>query len=316
MYQDGTTISSRIQTMPRVFATADIGSNTVHLLVANHGPEGIQKVLNESEWLSLGQVVSHYGEIPSEVENKLLSTLAKFKKMSASQNAEGLYVFATEAMRKARNHREVLKSIRKELSITVDLITPQREAELGLKGALLDVPIAGQFIFAETGGGSVQIAECFDLEIKKEISLSMGTGVILDQAKLKFPCSEMQVTSAIAVIQESISRLDGFTACLPIIACGGVARGLWRALHPDGDPVIRKGELDYLFESVQLLNIATICRRFDVKAKRASTLFPGALVYKTLMERFNTSQMTVSQFGVREGAVLELSQGKILPNKP
>ena len=89
MYQDGTTISSRIQTMPRVFATADIGSNTVHLLVANHGPEGIQKVLNESEWLSLGQVVSHNGEIPSEVENKLLSTLPMI--LGCSQCGPGVY---------------------------------------------------------------------------------------------------------------------------------------------------------------------------------------------------------------------------------
>ena len=299
--------------MPEVFAAADIGSNTVHLLVAGMSSTGMQRLLNESEWLSLGQVVSHEGRIPSELVDRLISTLGTFRAHAKVHSSKGLYVFATEAMRKAANYRDVIKRLEKATNIKVDLISPNREAELGLKGALLDCPQPERFLLVETGGGSVQLALCEGPEILAECSLPIGTGVLIDKAKLKQPCTATSVNSAERLVKQSLAGLIGFEGAEAVVASGGVARGLWRALHPDGERVLHVKEMEFLSWSTRHLNQTTISKRYGVKAKRAVTLMPGAVIYQAVLSQFGIDQMTVSQFGVREGAILEMSQGRIAP---
>lgn len=304
---------SKIPSMPEVFAAADIGSNTVHLLVAKHSPVGMQRLVNESEWMSLGQIVSHTGKIPSSLVDKLASTLKTFKALAASQRASGIYVFATEAVRRAENYAEVVRKINRAAGVKIDIITPDREAELGLKGALLDCPQKKPFLLAETGGGSVQLALCNGVDILAEISLPIGTGVLMDKANLTSPAKVQNVKQAQKIIASCFQNLQGFESAVALVGSGGVVRGLWRALHPDGDRTVRLPEVEYLLWSTRNLDVETISKRFGVKAKRAETLLPGALVYQTIMSHFHIDRMEVSQFGVREGAVLEMSQGRIVP---
>ena len=54
--------------MNQTYAAADIGSNTVHLLVARLDEKGrLHRIENDSVWLSLGEIVSRLGEIPETV---------------------------------------------------------------------------------------------------------------------------------------------------------------------------------------------------------------------------------------------------------
>ena len=39
---------------------------------------------------------------------------------------------------------------------------------------------------------------------------------------------------------------------------------------------------------------------------------PGSLVYLGLMEHFGIEECIVSEFGVREGAILEMAAGRII----
>lgn len=299
--------------MPTVFAAADIGSNTAHLLIASMETRGLRRLSNQSEWLSLGQIVSHEKCIPKTLVDKLVASALSFRALAVSSKAKGIYVFATEAVRAADNHEDVIKLIRKKTGLQVDVVSPQREAELGLKGALLDCPVEGRFIFAETGGGSVQVALCEGVEVKEEVSMPVGTGVLTDRAELEQPPIANQLEEVDALLRSAMTEAPVSEPHLPILASGGVARGLWRALHPDGERTLSKFEIEYLAQATKGLSISQISARFGVKEKRAATLLPGSLVYLNMMEHYQTETMMVSQFGVREGAVLEMSQGKIAP---
>jgi len=69
--------------------------------------------------------------------------------------------------------------------------------------------------------------------------------------------------------------------------------------------------LEYLVWSTSRMSIDRIGSRFGVKQRRAQTLLPGSLVYLALMAQFGVSEITVSEFGVREGAILEMANGRI-----
>ncbi len=298
--------------MARRYAAADIGSNTVHLLVAERlAKGGLKRLINDSEWLSLGEAVARQGFISEEQATRLMETLREFKRRSAALGAPIPYVFATEAMRAARNHHQVLGEIRRTLGIKVDLIPPVREAALSALGVSLDVDVSIDTVLIEVGGGSAQIARICSGTMLDEFSLPIGTGRLIAEFELTQPADERSV---IHLHQTLAARLSNCRILpgLPLVASGGVARGLIRALHPDGDPVIYAYELEYLIQSVMQLPEDIVGSRFRVKPKRALTLLPGASVYLMCLRHFRADHMRVSEFGVREGAVLEQIQQEVV----
>jgi len=297
--------------MTRIFATADIGSNTAHLLVAATDGELVMRIDNFNEWIPLGEVVARQREIPKDIVQQLVTAVREFKRVATEKKAERLYVFATEGMRAARNHDAVLKKIQAETGVKVDLIPPAREAELSLRGILLDTRhYAVDFMF-EVGGGSAQIGRLQRNKFVEEESLPLGTGRIIAESGLRSPCPEHAFEAAENYIREVLDRGTIEGKARRAVASGGVGRGLWRALHPDSEKVISMVEVEYLIWATTRLPLDRIVARFGVKQKRAGTLLPGALVYRALMRKFGLEELVVSEFGIREGAILELAGGKI-----
>lgn len=298
--------------MARILAAADIGSNTVHLLVAATDGELVTRLDNLSEWVGLGEVVARSGYISNERIEHLLQALKECRRVAQTRKAESLYVFATEAMRSARNYDAVLHKIEMDTGIKVNIITPRREAELSLKGSQLDVEGASPEIFFEVGGGSAQIAIIKKGQVADHVSLPIGTGRIIAQSGLTNPCSPAAQTLAEEYVAEALKDVNLPKDSTPVaVASGGVARGLMRAIHPDGEKSVFKEELDYIVWSTSRLSTDRIGSRFGVKQRRAQTLLPGSIVYRALMAKFEVSEITVSEFGVREGAILEMAKGKI-----
>ncbi len=297
--------------MVRTFAAADIGSNTAHLLVAATDGELVMRVDNLNEWIPLGEVVSRLGEIPKDVMEMLTLAVREFKRIATSKKVDGFYVFATEGMRMARNHAEVLERIYRETGVKVEIISPAVEAQLSFRGTQLDTRNLGAKILFEVGGGSAQVAIIDEDRIIEQISLPLGTGRIVAETGLSNPCPEYALVAANNYISRKLQECTLKAQSKLAVASGGVGRGLWRALHPDGEKVIAKYEIEYLRNSVEAMSVDRIGSRFSVKQKRAGTLLPGSLVYLALMNHFGVEACVISEFGVREGAILEMATKKV-----
>lgn len=303
--------------MASILAAADIGSNTAHLLVAATDGEIVMRIDNMNEWVPLGETVARTGIISKEYVDQLVGAVKEFRKISLAKGAKGLFVFATEAMRSAKNHKDVLKRIKQETGIVVEIISPQREAEFSFLGVRLDTREVEPDLMFEVGGGSAQIAVVDKDAILDEISLPLGTGRLIAEAGLTNPCPIETKDQARAYIDKVLATAELRPGPSPhAIASGGVARGLWRALHPDGEKRLNRTEIEYLVWATERLSVERIIERFNVKPKRASTLLPGALVYHALMERYELDDLIVSEFGVREGAVIEMAKGNIKGQQP
>lgn len=299
--------------MTRVFAAADIGSNTAHLLVAATDGEIVMRIDNYNEWIGLGEAVARKGEVPKETVQQLGVTLTEFRRMAKNHQANGLYVFATEAIRAARNADAVLKKLQQVSGVKVEIVSGHREAELSLRGVGLDTRNLGADLMFEVGGGSAQIGRIGKKgRFEQEESLPLGTGRVIAEAALCHPTPDLVLRAAGTYIERILerSKIEGKSSLA--VASGGVARGLWRALHPDGEKVIARQEIDYLIWATSRLPIDRIVSRFSVKSKRAGTLLPGALVYRSLMDRYGVDQIVISEFGIREGAILEMADGEVV----
>ncbi|MEQ1932256.1 MAG: hypothetical protein ABL962_00050 [Fimbriimonadaceae bacterium] len=300
--------------MPRILAAADIGSNTAHLLIASVEGNQVTRISDTNEWLALGEKVSRVGHIPADDAILLRKTLKAFHRLAHIHNAEAMYVFATEAIRKATNGMDILGVLSRE-GMPVEVIDGKREAEFGLLGAWADCAKTGSnHLMIEVGGGSAQVAVVDGgnpPKITVEHSLPLGTGTLIGRLKLTQPSSPEKVAELRKAVSDMVEPL--VSPAESVFAVGGVARGLWRALHPDGNQQICREELEYLIWATARLTDNEIMARFNIKLRRAVTLFPGAVVCATLLGCADQSQMRVSRFGVREGAILEMARGRIKP---
>lgn len=284
----------------------------MHLLVAATDGQLVTRIDNLSEWIPLGEAVARSGFVSNDRLDQLVQAVKECKRVAQSRKAEALFVFATEAMRGARNHDAVLQRIEAETGVKVEIITPRREAELSFQGSLLDVDHHRPEIFLEVGGGSAQVALIKDDAVEQHVSLPIGTGKIIAHSGLKNPCPPECVRDAEHYIAQMLQSVNLPKVDQPIaVASGGVVRGLWRAVHPDGEKSLFKQEVDFLAWSTARLPADRIGARFGVKQRRAQTLLPGSIVYRQLMERMHISEIIVSEFGVREGAILEMARKKL-----
>lgn len=297
--------------MTRVFAAADIGSNTAHLLVAATDGSLVMRIDNYNEWISLGETVATTGSIQKEQVQQLVSAVKEFRRIAKERQAVSLYVFGTEAMRSAGNRLQVLKKISSETGILVEIISPHQEAELSLAGVRLDTKHMGAEFLLEVGGGSAQIGRVKGQSLSEEESLPLGTGRLIAESGLRTPSSPLQLHAAENYIQSALEQSHIKPGGMAAVASGGVARGLWRALHPDGDKTLSMEEIEYMAWAAARLPIDRIITRFGVKTRRAGTMLAGALVYRALMRHFNFKEMIVSEFGIREGAVLKMATEEI-----
>lgn len=281
----------------------------------------VRRISDLNEWLSLGEIVARTGGIPAETEKLIIKTFRAFQRLCLIHGAGRLYIFATEAMRRASNGPRVIADLAR-LGIPIDLIDGRREAEFGLRGAWLDSRSdSPHVIMAEVGGGSAQVALASGGPIPKiaeERSLRLGTGALIGELGITQPADDnqvrklkMRVKADLAPVIDAWAPHDRFD----LIGVGGVARGVWRSLHPDGNPVVHVEEIDYLIWATRRLSPEAIAARFNVKLKRAATLLPGAIVYRTILQCAGLDQMRVSKFGVREGALLEMAEGRLKPAK-
>lgn len=297
--------------MTRLFAAADIGSNTAHLLVAATDGELVMRVDNLNEWIPLGETVARRGEIPKETADALVLAMREFRRTAESRKAERLYVFATEAVRIARNSDAVLARIKRETGVTVEVVTGAREAELSLRGVSLDSRHSGANLLIEVGGGSAQIGRLDGDGFTALCSLPLGTGRVIAESSVTNPCPDFALAAAQRYVRAQLAKCTIEPPGGLAVVCGGVARGLWRALHPDGEKPLFPFELDYLLAATARLPVDRVVNRFSVKTRRAATLLPGAIVYSEILKHFKIEAVLVSEFGVREGAILDLAAGRI-----
>jgi exopolyphosphatase/guanosine-5'-triphosphate,3'-diphosphate pyrophosphatase len=196
--------------MARIIASADVGSNTAHLLVARTDGATLIRLVNRNDWLALGEVVTRQGKIPNAHVSRIVATLKTFKAVASKALAESIFVFATDAMRTASNRDEVMRTIRDKTGLTVNLITPEQEAFLGLRGVTLDLPAKQRAMLFELGGGSAQVACVEGPKIIREVSLPIGTGRLIAEADMRNPCPVESVIKAEGIIRDAIAQCGDF----------------------------------------------------------------------------------------------------------
>lgn len=122
----------------RHVAAIDIGTNSIHLLIAAVNPElrSFQLVLAEKSTTRLGERDPETGDLTPEAIERAFIALRHCRQLAESHGVEQILTAATSAVREAPNGRLFVQAVQEQLGLEVDLVSGQEEARLIYLGVL------------------------------------------------------------------------------------------------------------------------------------------------------------------------------------
>ena len=127
--------------MPEVVAAIDVGTNSVHMVVARSAPSGRFEVLTKhKEVVRLGSGVGDMKELSSDAMDRGVAALGRCADIANGLDAE-VFAVATSAVREATNAAEFTRRALEEAGVTVNVISGIEEARLIQLGVLQALPL-------------------------------------------------------------------------------------------------------------------------------------------------------------------------------
>lgn len=300
-------------------AVLDLGSTSFNLLVVEATRRGrLLRVLRERTMLRLGAAIAQDGRVPEDIAARAAQTARELRKVAVHARAERLLPVATAALRDAHNGPALAAAIGRAIDVPVRILSGAEEARLMFHAFARRVGMApGLSLGIDLGGGSLELAVGDREGVRWETTLPLGVARLTGELATSDPLTPEAVRAvrervgSVLTPQRKTLAAFGTNAC---IATGGTANALARLVTARRGlrPTLSVNELflpaSDLAKIERSLRSSTIAERLEmpgVRRRRADLLPTGALVLTTLCDVLGLDGFTVSDWGLREGVILE-----------
>lgn len=245
--------------------------------------------------------------------SRAIDTLKVFRDIIQLNPIKSVLPIATSAVREASNRDEFLSSVSKETGFNFKVLSEREEALYSYVGAIksLDIP---DVLFFDIGGGSLEIVHAERFRIKKVISLPLGALRLTNQFDgKKGKLTDKNLKNLKRYVWDLLpSKKDlGMSENTNLVGVGGALRALSRyEQRISGYPLdkihnykINNKSLDSTVSRLSKMKSDDLSKISVIGSSRAETIVAGSCVINTLMEKYNFSNLCVSNHGLREGAL-------------
>ncbi len=294
----------------------DVGSNTVHLLVvdAHHGGHPWPAYSEKSE-LRLAERIGVDGTLSRQGADALVGAAARARDASARHETEDLLAFATSAVRDATNAVDVLRRVRAETGVDLQVLSGEAEAIMTFLAVRRWYGwSAGRLLVLDIGGGSLEVAAGIDEEPDVALSLPLGAGRLTREWLRGDPPSASQLEKLAGYVA---GELDAAAQALGTdgwdrpVATSKTFRTLARlagaAPSSAGPRAVRRLTLTGLRQLtafIRRMPSVALAEMDGVSSGRAHQLLAGAVVAEATMRRLGIDVVDVCPWALREGVIL------------
>ncbi len=289
----------------RVGAAVDIGSNSVHLLVAGLAGHRLEPELDESLFLGLGSRVTEHGYLGGTARSELAATLNHYVELAESLGAANITLLGTEPIRRAADAAAVVHQVEVSSGMALHVLSHDEEAFLMLVGVTEGRPVARPMLVVDIGGGSSEFCVVDPLHPPHAIGFQLGSARLTDRFVRHDPPTATEVADIRAAAVAAIDADAPDAAPDEIVAVAGTASNLLKVLPDAGlGRVLTRERIEAIQAILATEPAALAAQRHLVRPIRARLLPAGAAIVGAIMDRYGLDQVRVSEAGVREGAIL------------
>jgi exopolyphosphatase/guanosine-5'-triphosphate,3'-diphosphate pyrophosphatase len=303
-------------------ATIDIGTNTVLLLVAERGPDGVLRAVEERATITrLGEGVDRTRRLAPEAIERTRACLDEYARVVREAHAARVAVVGTSAMRDAGGGEQVRAHVRAVLGVDARVVSGDEEARLTFRGALSGLALgsARDVAVFDIGGGSTEVVvgslQAGAPHIAFARSFDVGSVRMTERHVAHDPPAREEravVLQAAAHVFASVPALPSPEEPIGIAGTMTTLAAVSLALVPyDGalvhGHVMTRMEVERTVDRLGALELDSRKRVPGMEPKRADVIVAGGLVALALLDHWRAGAVRISDRGVRWGLAEELS---------
>ncbi|GAA4247038.1 Ppx/GppA phosphatase family protein [Dactylosporangium darangshiense] len=294
----------------------DVGSNTVHLLVvdAHHGAHPWPAHSQKAE-LRLAERIGKDGDLTRSGADSLIASVAQARDAAARLETDDLLAFATSAVRDAKNSARVLKRVREETGVDLQVLSGEAEAIMTFLAVRRWFGwSSGRLLVMDIGGGSLELAAGIDEEPDVALSVPLGAGR-LTRERLQ---GDPPTPASVEALCEHVEAEVGKTAMRLMaggwdrpVATSKTFRTLARlagaapsGAGPRAPRRLTRTGLHQVLSFIRRIPSSGLAEIDGVSPGRAHQILAGAVVAEVTMRTLGIDEVEICPWALREGVIL------------
>lgn len=307
------------------FASIDIGTNTFRLLIAEvHFDKRknnyiLNEIFSERVVTRLGEGIYNHGFLNKQAILRSIDTLKKFSDTISHYRVNRISAIATSALRDAKNRHSFLQKAKEVAGLEIEIVSGDQEANMTASGMLIDIPVPQTALMVDIGGGSTELIFS---KLRKSIlvsSLNLGVVYLADKYMKQDPPAlkdlnlmANEISRKIFAIADSFKNF--FTRQTILVGTAGTVTALSAVIqnlhHYDHKKIhnskISRQEIENIFSEISSISARERVKYLPFEPARLDIIVPGTLILLKLVKIFGFQEITVSNYGLREGILLNL----------
>ena len=311
------------------FASVDIGSHTIRLLIAQVGKGG--RVLPLARGRRITRLAKDFAAGETLKKHRIDESLEVVKEFAAlirQHRVQAVSCGATGVVRRARNAEEFLRSVAEAAGMLPAILSEEAEAFLSAKGMLSGLPQAERFVLSfDLGGSSTELllVDTSRAESLWSTSIFIGAATITERYLAADPPARSSLVHTRGAIRDALDEaltqlrtllkdLDVPSQVLQLVGTAGTVTTLaamfleMNEYEPSRVNGVKLTEawLSGLIDRLAVMPLAERQHLAGLEKGREGIILGGALIVHELLRGLAQTSLTVVDSGLLEGLVLAL----------
>jgi exopolyphosphatase/guanosine-5'-triphosphate,3'-diphosphate pyrophosphatase len=294
-----------------VLAAIDVGTNAVRLELARALPDGSLETLHtERDPVRPGEGLFTTGVIARDVAGRLVATLRRYASVCKRHGAQ-VRAVATSALREAKNRDEIVRRVKRDAGLTLEVVSGREEARLICLGVLTGKPAHQKSLCIDLGGGSTEIIFAEGEQPRDLWSVDIGAVRMTELFDVRGTVPKRKLTLMRSFARELMEESIPYgIRGLPTSALGssGTIGAIVSYARSEGVGHASLLEISRTVEELADMDFEKRRKRFD--PRRADIITAGAIILESVMKHLKVQTITAVDRGLREGVLVDLVRRK------
>ena len=306
-------------------AAIDVGSNSIRLVVAEVLPSGGYRVLDEErENTRLATAMTKTGRLDPPAADASVGVLRNFLSIAGGYATRQIRAIGTSALRDAADGLEFCDRVRKELKLSIEVISAAEEARLAFLSVARAFDISGREVaVADIGGGSTEVVLASSGLIDQIYETKLGAVRVAEQCGVTGRATEKQVAKLRDFVDRALKKEVGKPPFQPdmLFGTGGtftalasiIMAGQGQAGQPMWGFRVTRAQIRHLVADLAQMSLDRRCKVPGLNPNRADIIVAGLAIVEGVMRRLRVNVVQVHTRGVRDGLLLTMVQQSASP---